>query len=219
MDRRIAARGNPVNADGGSSKACTTLIARANTSDRAGLMQRGQRQRHHEQQRRDAQRELDRPASRAARWRRKRARGVIAGTRRSFHNSTGTRKHEQPRAEPVIELHGGQVPEEVLPRRLERSGSPGGTISPFISGNVLYAKPARRPATNPPVTIIASTSARMAIAQRRADLAASVTSFVRRGNKQRKRQPEHRAEDQEREREMRGQAELRDARVVDQIRS
>ena len=43
----------------------------------------------------------------------------------------------------------------------------GGTMLPFISGNVLYAKPARMPATKPPVHAITKMSAATANAHRR----------------------------------------------------
>ena len=49
----------------------------------------------------------------------------------------------------------------------------GGTMRPFISGNVLYAKPARMPATKPPDSTMTKTSAAIAYgeaAQRPASL-------------------------------------------------
>ena len=92
----------------------------------------------------------------------------------------------------------------------------GGTTWPFISGNVLYAKPARMPATKPPESIITKTSTAMPIAHaaQRSLRAASARRAAR--TDERQRHPEHRREDREREAEVRGQAELRHARIVDE---
>ena len=108
----------------------------------------------------------------------------------------------------------------MLQKKLRHHGSSmkisGGTRWPFISGKVLYAKPARMPATNPPESAITKTSAATPIAQARTDRCGAERQRGAARMHEREPDPEHRREDREREAEMRGEPELRHARIVDE---
>ena len=183
---------------------------------RAGLMHRGERQRHDVER---ASRCRARPArehrqQQAAR-RCARARG---GIRVAQYPPPQERHGERERPG---EQRGGRTARWPCSRRsssttARASGSPAARACPFISGNVLYAKPARMPATKPPRQHHRRTPAR----RRRAPGGASRDAHGARASRARKRErqrgPQHRGEDRERERQVRGQPELRHARIVDQ---
>ena len=127
-------------------------------------------------------------------------------------------EREHPRDQPVIELHGRHVPEEVPPPRLEHQDLGRHEVRRSSSGNVLYAKPGADAGDE--------AAGQHHHEHERGDAAARIAAergagrdVVRRASRARAATAPSTASPpkiSEREPEMRGQPELRHARIVDE---